>query len=257
VKPSRKLLIGVAAVAFVVGGCSAASHISAIQPPKLPHETHAPLIANAYCIKKPRFQMGAGIDLYGYRHEDYTIAADAEVSYLQNLHANSVVISFPFFMHGGQARGVYAKANKTPTPAELGTLIRVAETDKLYVSLRPLLANASLGVPRNQWKPSHIRAWFASYQRFLLPYAKMARKNCVPNMYVGAEFQDFATSPLWNRLDRALHHVFKKGTLAYANNGREFYPDMGGRRAQISADSYPDFKYTSPQASVGTLTSIW
>jgi hypothetical protein len=265
VKTTRKLLIGAAAAVVLVGGCSAASHVGALQPPKLPHPKSAPPAAtldSAISISKPKFQLGAGIDLYGYHNEDYVTAGVTEVKYLEKLHANSVEISFPLFMNGADARGVYAKYPVTPTPAELGSLIILAENGKgggkdgLYVSLRPLLSNASIDAPRNTWKPADMKAWFASYQRFLIPYAKMAQKDKVHKLYVGAEFQDFATSPLWNRLDRALHRVYK-GTLAYANNGREFYRNMGGRRAQISADSYPDMTGTSAQASVGQLTGLW
>ena len=131
------------------------------------------------------------------------------MSYLQHLHANAVLISFPFFMHGARANGVYAKPNKTPTPADLAAVVKTAETSHLYVALRPLLANDSLRVPRNTWRPAHIRAWFAGYQRFLMPYARMAQHDKVPTLYVGTEFQDFGTSPLWNGLDRALRRVHK------------------------------------------------
>jgi hypothetical protein len=256
---TRRILTGILVLGVAVGGCSAASRIGGLQPPKLKPASHAPkavLPPGTVDVRKPRIELGAGIDLYGYRHEDYAKAAAAEIAYLQGLHANAVTISFPFFMHGGQARGVYGKTNKTPSPADLAALVKTAETAGLYVALRPLLANASLGEPRNLWKPVSMRAWFASYQRFLMPYAKMAQRDRVPKLFVGAEFQDFATSPRWNRLDRALHRVYK-GTLAYANNGHLLHPDSGGRRAQISADAYPDMPQLGPHASVRRLTRAW
>lgn len=254
-RTTRKLLAGAIVLGLAVGGCSAASHLNALQPPKI--KSHkAPPAARAVSIPRPKFQLGAGIDLYGYKGEDYFDAAGAEATYLTQLNANSVIISFPFFMHGAKARGVYAKYPKTPTPGDLAEVVRTAETAGLYVGLRPLLANNSLGVPRNTWRPFRIRAWFASYQRFLLPYARMAQANKVPKLFVGTEFQDFGTSPLWNRLDRALHRVYK-GTLAYANNGHLLHPGTGGRLAKISADSYPDMPREGPNASVRQLTSSW
>ena len=183
---SRKLLTGVIILGLAVGGCSAASHIGALQPPKI-KSSKAPFVPHVVDVRRPRFQLGAGIDLYGYKNENYGIAAAAEVSYLQHLHANAVLISFPFFMHGARANGVYAKPNKTPTPADLAAVVKTAETSHLYVALRPLLANDSLGVPRNTWRPAHIRAWFAGYQRFLMPYARMAQHDKVPTLYVGTE----------------------------------------------------------------------
>jgi hypothetical protein len=255
VNSTRRLLTGVIVLGLAVGGCSAVSHIGALQPPKI-KSSKAPFVPHVVDVPRPRFQLGAGIDLYGYKNENYSIAAAAEVSYLQHLHANAVLISFPFFMHGARANGVYAKPNKTPTPADLAAVVKTAETSHLYVALRPLLANDSLGVPRNTWRPPHIRAWFAGYQRFLMPYARMAQRDKVPTLYVGTEFQDFGTSPLWNRLDRALHRVYK-GTLAYANNGHKLHPGTGGRLAKVSADSYPDMPQMGPNASVTHLTRAW
>jgi hypothetical protein len=255
VKPTRRLLTGAVVLALAIGGCSAASHLHALQPPKI-KPRKAPLAPQVISIRRPQFQAGAGIDLYGYKNENYENAATAEVSYLTRLHANAVTISFPFFMHGAKARGVYAKYPKTPTASDLDTVVKAAETAGLYVGLRPLLANNSLGVPRNTWKPYHIRAWFGSYLRFLLPYARMAQADKVPKLFVGTEFQDFGTSPLWNRLDRALHRVYK-GTLAYANNGHILHRGTGGRRAKISADAYPDMPTMGPHASVAKLTRAW
>ncbi len=253
----RKLLTGVLVLGLAVGGCSAASHIGALQPPKIKSHTapKIPVQPHVVDILRPRFQLGAGIDLYGYPGEDYAQAATAEMSYLHRLHANAVTISFPFYVNGIQGRRAYA-TRKTPTPAELAQVVRAAETSGFYVALRPLLANSKLGVPRNVWKPVHMRAWFASYQRFLMPYAQMAQLNKVHRFYVGAEFQDFGTSPLWNRLDRALHRAYK-GTLAYANNGHLLHQGSGGRLAKISADSYPDMTRMGPHASVAKLTGAW
>jgi hypothetical protein len=177
------------------------------------------------------------------------------VTYLKALHANSVIVSFPFFMHGTRAAGVYTKRS-TPTPAQLAVFVERAEDAGLYVSLRPLLDETSLGEPRNVWRPSHPVAWFASYQKFLLPYARMAQRTHAPVLYVGTEFQDFGSSPRWNGLDRALRRVYK-GTLAYANNGHKLHHPSGGRGAQISADAYPDMPQMPATASVARLAAAW
>jgi hypothetical protein len=258
VKTTRKLLTGAIVAGLAVAGCSAASHLHALQPPKVTYGK-APAVAlkpRVVDIRRPAFEMGAGIDLYGYASENYAKGAAGEVHYLERLHANAVTISFPFFVHGIYGRRAYGRYPTTPTPAQLGAVVRAAETAGMYVALRPLLANYGLGVPRNIWKPVHIRAWFASYQRFLMPYARMAQRDQVHRFYVGAEFQYFGGSPLWNRLDRALHRVYR-GTLAYANNGHKLNPGSGGRLAHISADSYPDMPRMTPNASVRTLTRAW
>src|SRR5437899_1601901 len=83
-------------------------------------------------------------------------------------------------------------------------LHRGAARAHLYVAIRPLLDNSSLGEPRNLWKPRNLRAWFTSYRKFLIPYARMAQRVGIPKLYVGTELQFFGGSPLWNGLDRAV-----------------------------------------------------
>jgi len=177
------------------------------------------------------------------------------VAYLKTLHANSVIVSFPFFMHGRRPPRSTPKRS-TPTPAQLAVFVETAEDAGLYVSLRPLLDETSLGEPRNNWRPGRPAAWFASYQKFLLPYARMAQRTHAPTLYVGTEFQDFGNSPRWNGLDRALRRVYA-GTLAYANNGHKLHHPSGGRGTQISADAYPDMPQMTAAASVARLTTAW
>src|SRR6266851_3631901 len=79
---------------------------------------------------------------------------------------------------------------------------------------------------------------FASYRRFLTPYARMAEANKVGEFIVGAEFARFGESPRWNRLDRALAKVFH-GQLAYSNNDtRGLSRRSGGRAAVKTIDAY-------------------
>ena len=77
---SRKLLAGVMHPRSGGRGCSAASHIGALQPPKI-KSSKAPFVPHVVDVRRPRFQLGLGIDLYGYKNENYGIAAAAEVSY--------------------------------------------------------------------------------------------------------------------------------------------------------------------------------
>jgi hypothetical protein len=256
VKAMRKALTAAAVLGLAVAGCSAAAHIGQLQPPKLTAQPASALAPpHPVTVRKPRLQLGAGIDLYTYRGQNFTKSATTEVAYLKALHANSVIVSFPFFMHGEKAAGVYTKVS-TPTPAQLAVFVETAEDAGLYVSLRPLLDETSLGEPRNNWRPRHPAAWFASYQKFLVPYARMAQRTHLPRLYVGTEFQDFGSSPRWNGLDRSLRRAYH-GTLAYANNGHKLHPGSGGRGAQISADAYPDMPQMPATASIARLTTAW
>jgi hypothetical protein len=90
------------------------------------------------------------------------------VQYVLSLHANAISVSFPFYMTGKDVAGVYA-SDETPSPGQVALLARDAEQAGLYVSIRPLLDEKSLGSSRTGLRPRHLAAWFASYQQFLLP----------------------------------------------------------------------------------------
>jgi hypothetical protein len=199
------------------------------------------------------FQRGVDIDLYLPPGTDATAAARADVRYVLSLHANAVSVSFPFYMAGRNAHGVNA-GGETPSPGLVALLARDAEQAGLYVSIRPLLDEESLGGSRTSWRPRHPAAWFASYQRFLLPYAEMAQREHIPELIVGAEFDRFGAYPQWNALDRALRRVYH-GQLAYARNW-DVNGSQGGLVTQVM-DSYPPFPQLSASASVTALTRAW
>ena len=209
-----RLILGVSVLAVLTSGCTAAAHT---EPPQ---QTEATLSTSSNpqpaLIQRPAFQRGVDIDAYTYPGQDIAAAAAADVAYIKALNANSVSISFPFFMTGPSSSVVYAK-NTTPSPAQLAVLVSDAEAAGLYVSIRPLLDESTLGRARAAWSPDDPAAWFASYQRFLLPYAAMAQREKVPELIVGTELTKFEASSHWNTLDKALRLTFS-GTLGCSNN---------------------------------------
>jgi hypothetical protein len=232
----RKLLYSALAVIALTGGCTAAAHLHAFQP----HDRTAspePAIPKA-AVHPPAFQLGIDVDAYTYPRQDFSAAAAAVVTYAKSLNANSLAISFPVFMTNRSTSAVFATP-KTPTPAELGLFTTDAERAGLYVSLRPLLSEYQIGGNRTTWRPVDMPAWFASYQRLLLPYARMAQADRVGMFFVGAEFSQFGSSPLWNGLDQALAKVFH-GRLAYSNNGSgQLTRSTGGQYTFKTVDAYP------------------
>jgi hypothetical protein len=232
----KKILLGAIAVVVVMAGCTAAAHLKALQPRPVPASPQL-TIPQTVTISQPAFQRGIDVDAYTYPRHDFSAAAAAVVAYAKSLNANSLSISFPFFMSGRYSSRVFA-SSRTPTPTELALLITDAERAGLFVSLRPLLSEGNIGHSRVIWKPAHPAAWFASYRRFLLPYARMAQANKLGEFIVGAEFTRFGDSPRWNGLDRALAKVFH-GELAYSNNDtRGLSQSSGGRVAIKTVDAY-------------------
>lgn len=192
-------------------------------------------------------QFGIDIDAYTYPGQNIPAAAAADMAYITSLHANSVMISFPFFA----ARPSTVTARKsTPTPAALGEIVTAAQRAHLFVLIRPLLDESSLGKSRVVWTPPNMRTWFASYRKFLLPYAAMAQRLHVPEFAVGAEMSQFEWAPRWNGLDRALARVYH-GRLVYALNWTTAKRGVhgGGRAATDTVDAY------APET--GNLTQGW
>ena len=226
----RRTVRGLAVFAgfgVLVGGCAAASHIRQLQPPSVPA---TPFTAPAGCARVTEgaswrlncggetspFQRGIDIDWYAYTGQPVQSDANATVTYLRKLHADAVSISFPFFMNGAKSDSVHATI-ATPTPGELATAVNVFERGGFYVSIRPLLDEKSLGRSRVGWVPGNEAAWFASYERFVKPYAVMARQTGVSEFIIGTELNGFNLSPRWAGLVRLMRGWYG-GILACADN---------------------------------------
>lgn len=234
------MLAGGAALAVLVAGCSAAVHLKALQPPAAPASRPLPSTAP--------MQLGVDIDAYTYPGQDVGAAAEQDIAYVESLHANAVSISFPFFMSGRQADSVHASAS-TPTPAQLAVVIEDAQEAGLFVSIRPLLDETNLGIARTQFRPTDLRHWFASYLKFLVPYAAMAQRTGVSEMFVGAELSMFSKSPFWITLDARLRRDYY-GALGFANNwGRPHITRSGGSDVRESVDAYKPIS--------GSLSAGW
>jgi len=205
-------------------------------------------------VTRPAIQLGVDVDLYAWTGLNYAQASAAEVAYIRALHANSVMVSFPFFVASRTSSAVYSTV-RTPSPADLAVFARLAMSKGLYVVLRPLMDQGGIAESRAGWSPHNPKAWFASYQKFLLPYATMAQQAGIPEFYVGAEFSRFQRLSYWNSLDKALRKVYK-GKLMYANNGSGVRRGDGGNAVARSVDAYPDLG-VSDNVKVGRLTRRW
>jgi hypothetical protein len=253
------LAIGPAAIA----GCASSGAAAGSPPPAYAgtvlssNATH-PEPARA-ASKTAKLQLGVNIYLSLMKGMAFATIARQEISYIKTtLRANAVSASFPFEVHGVRSNTVYATST-TPTPSELAILARDAKAAGLYFSLRPLLYEPSLGKneARTWWTPPSQAKWFASYRKFLLPYARMAQKAGIQAFFTGAELEAFAASPYWPRLDRSLAKVYR-GRLAFASNINKKNP-----RAAIVAgveytiDAYPKEPSLHDNSSQAAVTAKW
>jgi hypothetical protein len=161
-------------------------------------------------------QRGIDIDAYTYSGQDVAAAARTDIAYVTSLHANAVLISFPFFVNGRNGSRVYA-TSATPTPDQIAVIVRDAQRAGLLVSLRPLLDQTSIGTVRRRWAPVSPATWFRSYREFLIPYAEMASQLHIPLFIVGTELSRFSSSGYWTALDADLRTRYH-GTLGCVDN---------------------------------------
>jgi hypothetical protein len=235
----KRLLAGVAGFGILVAGCGAASHIKALQPPSV--NSSGKIVLPVVATSAKSFQAGIDIDWYHYKDQQVTADAIAARTYLLKLHANAVSISFPFFMSGARSSRV-RRTVATPTPAELAAAIGVFKRAGFYVSVRPLLDETSLGHSRVNWRPVNERAWFASYQRFLKPYALMAKRTHVNEFIVGTELNGFNRSPRWDAVDRQVRKWYP-GILACADSWNRLVTSGCGVGTQ-TVDAYRPMRNT-------------
>ncbi len=187
----------------------------------------------------------------------------AVVKYVRSLHANAISITFPFFMNGPHGSGRDRALSQRRRRAKWRVMARIAEAQGLYVVFRPLLDETSIDREfRGNMHPSHPAEWFASYRRFLLPYAKVAQRAKVQEFVVGTELSTLYKSPRWYPLDAAIRRVYY-GTLAFDSNwyGVSSLQGAGGKGLNEGVDAYPaipadieeGWKTLRPQAAPGTV----
>lgn len=240
-------------------GCAAAARFAGLTPPAAtaqPGQSASLRSLTFSVVGKPKVQLGVDIDFYAYTGENVLADARSTIGYVKRLGANSVSISFPVFETSKHSSAVGA-TSETPSPSELAIVASVAEKAGLYVSIRPLMDQASIGgLSRTLWQPSDLAAWFASYSRFLLPYAKMAQRAKIPELINAAEFTQFQTSGRWRSVNNALRSVYT-GAIAYSSNwGVPLLSVDGGTAAAKTVDAYAPAD-VPPGASVARLTASW
>lgn len=198
------------------------------------------------------------MDFYTFAGENIAEYAGPDIQYVKSLHANALSVSFPFFVSGPKANSVYGTP-ATPSPADLAILAQDARNAGLYFSIRPLLDETNLRKfhkSRVAYVPPNQAKWFASYERFLKPYAQMAQRSKIPAIVTGTEFDSFNNSPYWFRLDRYLRRYYR-GTLAYSNNWSvPFGKRINSARVVEMDDAYPMLREPD-SASVPALTRAW
>ena len=205
-------------------------------------------------VPLPSVQMGIDVDFYASPGANIESTARQDIAYIKSLHANAISISFPF--NSSKTGAVLGPLAKTPSVAQLDTLITMAENADLAVTVRPLLSQAALGKARVHWKPTHLAAWFSAYQHFLLPYAAMAQRDHVAVFVLGTELNKFASAPEWTTLKRAVAAVYH-GKLAFSNNWLGMRNATAGLTEMIDAYEPVPLSDSASVSALAGAVSYW
>jgi hypothetical protein len=218
----------------------------------------------------PKTNIQLGLDVYWANQghpsmKEIQRYAQEMVAYAQQLNANAVAFVFPFYVEGPTASGVYGTAS-TPSPAEMAMAVKVAVAAGLSVSVRPLLDEANISkVDPKGWRgtiePDSRSQWFASYQKFILPYAMVAQKYGASTFTIGTELTSLGGDPNWQPLIAAVRKVFHgpHKQVAYSANFTLFVADGDGDVSgvdRVGVDAYWPI-YLGQQATIAQLTAGW
>ena len=139
--------------------------------------------------------------------------------------ANSIEATLDYGINAATSQ-VVTDPNYTDSQAALGSTIAQAENLGLSVMVRPLIdfldpaqsAPYSVGDWRQNYQPSDVAAFFASYQQMIVQEAKVAQANGAQMLSIGAELDQLAGPQYlsyWTDIITAVHQVFT-GALTYS-----------------------------------------
>lgn len=150
--------------------------------------------------------------------------SDATLRHLQQKNVRHIALLTTWFQKDPKSieiRPQSPKGGQTPTDEALGHTINVAHSLGMRVMLKPHV-DVDDGTYRGEVYPPD--AWFESYEKFILHYARLAQKYNCEMFAVGTELKGATTweqGKRWRRLIGKIRSVYK-GPLTYAANWDEY-----------------------------------
>lgn len=184
--------------------------------------------------------------------------AAKHAKYLVGLGANSVALSFPFYIESATSNELTAGA-KTPSPERVQRVLKVFKDAGFRTTLRPIMDEGNL-TQGNGWRgniePGSRSAWFASYKKLLTPYLKAADETRTNTFVIGTELNSLEGDPGWNTLVDSAEKTFS-GEVSYDANWDNY---VSGRINMpvnhLGVDAYFPVK-VADTAPVGDLVEGW
>lgn len=169
------------------------------------------------------FQSGVTVMVYGNDPKFGSIAGK-RLDRLVDDNVNSISLVFPITQDKWDSNDV-KKFEQTLSDENITSFIRLAHERGISVLVRPLLDESSITKDDpDQWrgtlKPNDKTAWFASYTKMLVEYAKLAESEKAEIFSVGFELNSMTgcqNRPFWLELFAQIRSVYS-GKLIYSNN---------------------------------------
>ncbi|MGW6915132.1 glycoside hydrolase family 113 [Kitasatospora sp. NPDC054939] len=229
--------------------------------PKLPAPDTGPKVTRAWQPGTPEW----GVQVYWLDDpadpESYVAGkADRIVKYVVGLNANSLSVTFPFYTAGRKASVVAARPT-TPTPERLAILLDTAHRAGLRTVVRPLMDESTFEKGPNGWRgniaPADEDSWFASYEKLLQPYLKVAQDHKAASFVIGTEFNSMEGNQRWSGLVERAGKTFT-GELEYDANWDNWL--KGPIKVPVEhfgVDAYFPAKSAADDATQDDLVASW
>ncbi len=153
---------------------------------------------------------------YGRRSADRAIEAIASVG------ATDLAIVVTAYQQDHRSNEITGDSRRTPAPSAVIQALTKAQSLGLEVAIKPHV-DLEDGSWRGHISPSRPAAWFASYARFLLSWARMAESVGSRRFFVGTELAStLHHTALWRQTISQVKSVFS-GELVYAASWDEAF----------------------------------
>jgi hypothetical protein len=185
-------------------------------------------------------------------------AAQRSLDAMTTTGPNAVALIATLYQDAPDSSEVGPDPERTPSAGSLATAIERARARGLRVRLRVPVDLRSGGL-RSSIDPADPHAWFASYGRWLVHYARLAEAEGVDSLDVGVELAGLsgaAHERRWRCLIARVRRVFH-GRLSYGANWDE-YRQVGWWDAldEIGVDAYFPLA-REPGAGVDAVVAAW
>ena len=209
----RNALIASALVLYaIVVGCSLLkTDKTSAAPPRPAPSTFPSAVAEGLPYRAVGMQL---------QRVDWIDKYKQSIDEIADVGADAVKFVVDARQENGSSSRIYLDMRMTPTPEQLGDLIRHAKSKNLRVILMPIVL---LDAPRgNEWRgrinPENWGKWWDSYRDILRHFAWIASANGVDVLVVGSELiSTESKTDEWIKTIGEVRKVFN-GKLTYSSN---------------------------------------